>query len=178
MAARKSGRFGRGSPVNIQSALAAYPDIATPIVFAATLEASLAVEREIKEHTPRGAFGALRESIFSAAPERVGNDILGTVSTSMIYAEAVELGSKPHFPPIQPLIDWARAKFGLDEDEAKGAAFGVARTIARKGTEGKRMFERGCTAAAPTVTGIFARALNDIMTEVERRAGRQTEVTS
>ena len=164
--------------MDIQAALATYPDIAVPIVFAATLEASLAVEREIKEHTPRGAFGALKESIFTAGPEQTGNDILGVVSTALPYAEAVELGSKPHFPPIQPLIDWAQAKFGLQEDEAKRTAWGVARTISRKGTEGKKMFELGATAAASTVTSIFDRALDEILKEIERRAGGQTEVKS
>lgn len=46
------------------------------------------------------------------------------------YAAAVEKGTKPHYPPIGPLLDWARRVLG---DES--AAYAVQRKIAEKGTD-------------------------------------------
>lgn len=38
-------------------------------------------------------------------------------------------------PPVQNLIDWAKAKFGYDDVRAKQMAFAVATKIAQSGTE-------------------------------------------
>lgn len=38
-------------------------------------------------------------------------------------------------PPIQPLIAWVGHKFGIYGDEAKSAAFAIAKKIEREGTE-------------------------------------------
>lgn len=156
---------------DIASVLNNYPDIAVPILTRATLEASLLFEREVKEHTPSGAYGALKSSILSSGPDMMDGNILGTVGTALPYAQAVELGSKPHMPPIAPLIDWARAKFGLPEDEAKSAAWAVATIIKKKGTKGKKMFAKAVELTSPQIQQIFESALVEILAEVAKRAG-------
>lgn len=56
--------------------------------------------------------------------KRVGSDVK--------YAGAVENGSRPHFPPIQPIKEWCR-RHGLPES----AAYAIALKISRKGTAAK-----------------------------------------
>lgn len=45
------------------------------------------------------------------------------------HAGIVELGSRPHIPPIGPLLDWAK-RHGLDAS----AAYALQQKIAREGT--------------------------------------------
>ena len=42
-------------------------------------------------------------------------------------------GSRPHCPPIEPLIEWAEAKFGLSGEEAGALAWRVRRAICERG---------------------------------------------
>jgi hypothetical protein len=53
------------------------------------------------------------------------------------HAGIIELGARPFWPPIGPLIEWARRKardLGLDtESDIKGFAYAVQRAIARRG---------------------------------------------
>ena len=51
------------------------------------------------------------------------------------HAPYLEMGTRPHRPPLQPLIEWAQRKFGVEEDEAKRIAWAVASKIAKVGTE-------------------------------------------
>lgn len=66
----------------------------------------------------------------------------GRVAVDAPHAAVVENGSRPHWPPLQPLIDWAQRKFGVDEDEAEDIARNVQRTIAFVGTEPRHYFRR------------------------------------
>lgn len=51
------------------------------------------------------------------------------------YTEQLVYGRKPgNMPPIEPLIKWAQAKFGVDYDAAKGIAWGTAKKIQKEGT--------------------------------------------
>lgn len=128
---------------------------------AAMDEADALVEREVKELTPT-THGLLRGSISSEVS--VGQDnVIGVVGTSMNYALPVEIGTRPHFPPIEPLIDWVRAKLGIPEREARGVAFLVARKISRVGTEGAHMFGRGFDAVEAAVIAIFEAARDRIV---------------
>jgi hypothetical protein len=56
------------------------------------------------------------------------------------YAGIVELGRRPgKWPPVTPLRLWARRVLGLDEDEAKAAAFPIARAIKTRGIKGRHI---------------------------------------
>ncbi len=59
----------------------------------------------IRKRTPK-AFGPLRESIH--ATEREGN--VATIEVNAPHASAVEIGSMPHFVPIEPLIRWVKLR--------------------------------------------------------------------
>lgn len=126
----------------------------------ATWEAGLLLERETRERTPVGIAGGggLKGSIAAREPRRLGEAVIGEVGTALNYAVPVELGSRPHFPPVQPLADWAVAKLGVDPGEARSVGFLIARKISRKGTEGAHMFERAFEANRAQVARIYEAA--------------------
>lgn len=71
--------------------------------------------------------GGLRNSItHELDPDGLG----GRAGTAIEYGPAEEFGSRPHWPPIEPLKDWAR-RHGMEES----AAYAIAAKIAREGTE-------------------------------------------
>ncbi len=50
------------------------------------------------------------------------------VGTKAAYGPFVELGTRPHFPPLDAIREWCRVR-GIDEK----AAFPIARAISRRG---------------------------------------------
>ena len=58
------------------------------------------------------------------------------------YARYVEYGRKPgKMPPPDILEAWAYKKFRLSHKDARSAAWGLARSIAKKGTKARPYFE-------------------------------------
>ncbi len=78
---------------------------------------------------PFGVTGALAQSIQPGDITVTDDNVVALVEANAEYASYVEWGTRPHFPPIDALKDWA-AKFLGDEK----LAFIVARAIARRGT--------------------------------------------
>ncbi|GJM12790.1 MAG: hypothetical protein DHS20C12_11930 [Pseudohongiella sp.] len=111
-------------------------------LLAGVTQAQLLYERHAKEGTPVGVGGGagLRGSIASSQPQVLAEGVIGLVGTSLAHALPVELGTKPHFPPIAPLELWVQKKLGIESDQAKSVAWAIAKTIAKKGTKGQRMF--------------------------------------
>ncbi len=122
------------------------PDITREVLDSVTREASEFLEGEIKDLTPIGASGGggggLRDSIKAQEPEVLANNVLGVVGTASPHAIPVELGTKPHFPPVEPLIDWVRAKLDVPEKDVHHVAFQIARKISWRGTIAVGMFHR------------------------------------
>jgi hypothetical protein len=59
------------------------------------------------------------------------------------HAPFVEYGTRPHRPPLQPLIAWAvRKGFASTEEEAYPIAMGIARKIERRGTDPRHFMAR------------------------------------
>jgi hypothetical protein len=142
-------------------AFASAPALVATELGRAALEASLLIEREAKENAPT-AHVTFRASIRSEPPRMLGDRIVGVVMSPLAYAEPVELGTKPHRPPIAPLADWARVKLGLRGDEAESAAWGIARKIEREGTEGRFPLSRALAENAPQVEAIMTAAVGRI----------------
>lgn len=137
------------------------------------LEASLFLEREVKEITPVGVHGeggGLKGSIGAREPEVLSDQVIGRVGTSIAYAEPVELGTRPHFPPVRPLVDWARVKLGLGPEEAERAGMAIARKIAARGTKGQFMFTRALEAGRGQVERIYQAAARRIVDRLARGA--------
>lgn len=55
-------------------------------------------------------------------------------------AGVIEHGRRPgKHVPIQPLIEWARRRLGLDEKEARAAAFAISASIKARGLIGRKI---------------------------------------
>lgn len=131
-------------------------------LIAAVWQACLLYEREVKERTPKGATHALIGSIAAQPPVVSGGSVEGHVGSALPYAECVELGTKPHFPPVAPIADWARAKLGLTEDEARRVAFMIARKISQHGTKGAHMFADALEATEEQIIAIIKSAISEL----------------
>jgi|GEM_PF-888114 len=109
------------------------------------------------EGKPAAVFsGNLAGSVFSdfqplpdAAREIIG---VGTSMGADRYAAPVETGARPHMPPPEALLPWVMKKFSVeDEKDALSLAFAVAKSIAKKGTQGHQMFSRGLEELDPMI---------------------------
>lgn len=120
-----------------------YPKISEDVRVSKLTEALALLERGVKLKTPEGAGPIhLRDSIHPKVSIS-GKSVKGLLGTPLAHGEPVELGTKPHFPPIGPIQHWVEKKLGKSGSDAKSIAFAIAITIARRGTKGKFMFQEG-----------------------------------
>lgn len=101
-------------------------------VVAAMRTATLMILRDAKIFAPVDT-GRLRASI-TPSVTATENVIKGIVGSNVVYAPYVELGTRPHFPPISALETWARSH--------GTSAFLVARAISRRGTKAVKYLQR------------------------------------
>ena len=129
------------------------PEVTRRELLAAATQGTLLVEREVKDGMPRhtGMTAASVASDAFATP--VG--VIGTVGSSQPSATFLELGTKPHMPPVEALIPWVKAVLGVEPKRARSVAFLVARKIARKGTKPRRVFEKAAAATEGQVLRMF-----------------------
>ncbi|MCV6605834.1 MAG: hypothetical protein OIF34_11055, partial [Porticoccaceae bacterium] len=66
----------------------------------ATMEAGLFLEAELKENSPKGATGFYTQAHAFVGPIVLDDDVQGVVGNPLNYAIPVELGTKPHMPPV------------------------------------------------------------------------------
>lgn len=132
------------------------PEAGRRALMAGIEEASMLLQREAQELTPVGASGLLRQSILAQRPSIVGEGVIGMVKTAIAHGVPVELGTRPHFPPLQPLIDWVKARLDIQKpSEQRSVAFLIGRKIARKGTQPVLMFGRAFEANKDQVKAIM-----------------------
>ena len=155
---------------DLAKAFAQAPEVVIEEFSRAMTEATLLLEREVKEETPVGigGGGGLKGSIAARTPQALADNVIGLVGTPLSYAVPVEFGTRPHMPPVQPLADWAEYKLGVAPDQARSIGWRIARKIAAQGTEGAHMFGRAVADNEGQVQAIFARARERI---AERIAG-------
>jgi len=122
------------------------------------------LQAEVQDRTPT-THGTLRVSILGDVRPLAGLGMEGVVGTSLAYALPVELGTKPHMPPVAPLVQWAKQKLGVSGKEAERAGWAIARKIARVGTKGHFMF---ATAFAENEAQIV-RGFGVAVSRIERR---------
>lgn len=109
-----------------------------PAVRKALLDAGQAgVNRSLQE-VPHGATSGLAQSAFGPEEESDGSIVWGF---SAEYAKYVEEGTRPHWPPIDPLKRWARRVLGEES-----AAWAVQKKIAAEGTPAQPYVEPGIQA--------------------------------
>lgn len=101
-----------------------------PIFRKAMVASTAAVKRTAKEEVPIYQ-GELRRGIFDKVTSSVAKSVKGIVYVANVkYGIFVELGTRPHFPPVAVMEKWARIKLGKP-----GIGYLVSRKIARVGTK-------------------------------------------
>ncbi|MEN6639568.1 MAG: hypothetical protein ABFC95_10255 [Smithella sp.] len=129
-------------------------------------EAMLLLERAVKLLTPVGAGPIhLRDTIFQKVSTS-GQRVSGILGSPAKYGEAVEMGSKPHFPPLEPIQFWVEKKLGITGKEAIAVARCIAWKIYHHGTEGAKMFDKGFAENEAAVIRILDKIPNDIIKAV------------
>lgn len=123
------------------------------------------LEAEVKDRTPTGAHQLLRQSIAHSTQES-GDQMLGVVGSPLSYAPAVELGTKPHWAPIQPLGEWVRLKLGITGWRAEAAAQRIQYAIAHRGTLGVGMFHRAFAANRKVLAQQYQAAVQRIIDRI------------
>lgn len=112
---------------------------------------------EVQERTP-AAEGLLRNSIHDDKT-RLADGFLGVVGSSLNYVESVELGTKPHMPPAQPLVQWVATKLGLSGPVGEAVARRIQWNISHHGTPAVGMFHRAWAANKNQVENGFRVAM-------------------
>lgn len=164
--------FDLPNSVELAAAWAKAPDVVREELTAA-MEASLAgLQPAVQELTPIGAYGLLRQSEIAQPVQTLADQVIGVVGTSLNYAEAVELGTRPHMPPVEALEDWVKAKLHVDEADAHRVAFLVARKIAISGTPAVGMFHRGLNSQKAVIAQRFEAARNRIVARLASQGGQ------
>lgn len=103
--------------------------------------------------------GLLRQSI-SPGNVNTATGIIdehrAAVGSRLFYADYLDKGTRPHWPPRQPIQEWVwRHKAAFDitkESEAKGIAFVIARKISKVGTKGYQFLAGGLKKSSEQLT--------------------------
>ncbi|MHB1673776.1 MAG: hypothetical protein ACYCSP_05945 [Acidobacteriaceae bacterium] len=117
---------------------------------------------------PAVAFGFLQQSITATQVREATmiREVIGVAPTlgADVYAAPVETGTRPHMPPPSALVPWVQKKFGIeDEKQALGLAFAIAKTIAKRGTQGHEMFSRALADIEPMAPAVLEQAISQAL---------------
>lgn len=133
------------------------PEYTDRVLQEAMTEATLLVQREWQENLPRVSGLTARSITSDVASTPAG--VLGVVSSSQPNALFLELGTRPHMPPVAAIEPWVKAVLGIREPkEVKRVAFLVARKIAREGTPAQHPMARAVQSTEGQVIAMFERA--------------------
>lgn len=87
---------------------------------------------------------------------RIMNDVIVSVFSSVPYAIYLNRGTRPHMPPVEKIHEWIIAKrqsvgFIIYEGTVESVAWAIAKTIQQKGSSATRFFELGIESAIPVM---------------------------
>ncbi|MFN3987584.1 MAG: hypothetical protein ACK4KV_19005 [Rhodocyclaceae bacterium] len=150
-----------------RQAFALAPQAAAEEMQAFLTRSTAHLQAEVQARTPT-THGTLRASVFGEVRMFGGGfGMEGLVATPLAHAPAVEHGTKPHHPPVEPLIDWARQKLALSGTEAERAGRAIAWKIARHGTQGAHMFRDAFNENREQVMADFRRSGMRVVRRIE-----------
>jgi len=151
----------------LQKAFKASPEIASKDLQTWMTGAVAYLQGEVQKRTPT-SHGTMRASIIGNV-RRLDNGVgvEGVIGSSLGYMAPLEMGTKPHMPPVAPIEDWVQQKLGLKDKEARRAAWGIALRIARFGTPAAGMFHRAWNENRDQVQTKLTACLAGIMKKVK-----------
>lgn len=118
--------------------------------------------RLVQQREPVGATSNLVQGtmaeMHSDAP--MFEEVIFVAPPADVYAAPVEFGTAPHMPPVLPLVLWVQKKLHVgDEKQATSIAWAIAKSIAKRGTQGVHMFEQGFEELQGELVGIIEREI-------------------
>jgi len=145
-----------------------YPQAVRDAQISRVTEAAQFMEPEVKKLTPKGAGPInLRDTIFHKV-DVYGESVWGLISTPAKYGEAVEMGTRPHFPPVAPILFWVTKQLGLQGKEAISVAHAIVRKIGKKGTYGTHMFQYAFERNRTNILRILDMIPDDVVASVQK----------
>jgi len=141
------------------------PELTQRELLRAVTEADVLVQGELQQHLPMGAGGRSGSGLVGGVHHEeslVADGVLGMVAESQPYGAYVEVGTKPHKPPIQPLMDWIEAVIGLREKEAKSMAFAIRNTIGKRGTHAQPVWQQTYNKMLPKIQQLLTDAVQRV----------------
>ena len=102
--------------------------------------------------------GELRNSV-----EYTREDDGGSVEVTAPHAAIIEEGTRPFWPPAEPLIRWmVRKGLAENEDEAEEEVWAIQAAIAQRGIEPRRYFATAFDRVQPIIAGEISRELGGV----------------
>lgn len=98
--------------------------------------------------------GKLQQSIHA----KVISDFKGEVRVGAKHGIFVERGTRPHWPPREPIERWARIKLGQP-----GLGFVISRKIAQVGTKAHKYFEPAVKESITAVSRYFEKTADALI---------------
>lgn len=124
-------------------------------------KATLLVEGTAKRLSPVDR-GALRASI-TPDVQKMGNVVRGVVGSNLKYAPFQELGTRPFWPPWEPIYQWARRKVRGNVKQAGALAYAVRRAISRRGIIAKHYLQDALEQNIPKIKKLLESVVNRIV---------------
>ncbi len=131
-------------------------------------EALLLLERAVKPKTPEGAGPIHIRDTMHGKVTQMGESTHGIFGTPAVYGESLEMGTKAHFPPVDPLQHWVEKKLHITGKAARSVAFLIARAISRRGTKGVHMSEKGFAEQEAAIIRILEHIPEDIVKGMQK----------
>lgn len=155
-----------------------YQDIVLKKLTKATTGSLFKFQELIQGRTPTGVSGDLKKDFKVGVPVVKGNTITGQVTSSLVYGSPIELGRTPGKPISrtgkESIELWIKRTWSdvPPENQIKGVAFVVARSISRKGfkkKKGYRMVEKALEEGTPLANKVFSLATQEATKEIDRK---------
>lgn len=171
---------GRGSPIrmqitvreNVTSIPADYHGIANTEYSNALAKSLALIKTTIEAKTPydetKTGGSHVRDSLKVDFTGTSIPEMRGRVFSTSTRMAAAEYGREPGtWPPVQPLIRWAK-RHGMEKPNRAG--WNIAGKIFAEGMEGHHMFEETQRETAAIIEGYFNRALDRTMRRIQAEA--------
>lgn len=143
--------------VDMENALEATkkaPEEMARAIKATLLEVAIYTQRAFRQNMPVGKTGMLRRTTTYVWL----GDTRVRVEPVEEYAEYVEFGTRPHFPPVEAITPWARMR-GIEP-------WALAHSIAKHGTKAHPFLQRTYEQVEPFAETALARNVDKVIEKV------------
>lgn len=140
-----------------------WDQVSSDLLKAAMRSAVGMVQRGAKQNAPVGVSGELRSKISTSVKQIAPQNIEGIVRAGAPYSLPVEVGQRPHFPPLRPIALWVERKLGVSGWDGIRVTITIARKIAARGVRPKPFMLKAFVDKRAAINARFQEAINRIM---------------